>query len=623
MVFSDFDLKRMYRRHPLLSQFSSSLPTTIKELFEWMEFIIHNNAIANAGIKKLSETPVTSFKYYAIDDEEESASSNKNSWKTIMEDSLNMKSRLLNISYNTMLYGNSFISVYAPINRFLSCTKCGSKVNVKSAEKLKVVLLKGKGTNGGTDYQSYVEGEALGEERVNEKDVSKKFKKKKSEKTNIRFNCICDGCKAITSHYAVDYPSKSKEDINVVLWNPNDIDIAANPISGEEDFYYKIPERSKRAIKKGDRLFIATTPIPMIEAAMSGNYFKFAKGSIYHSKRETVSGVTTSWGLPSLTSAIPSFLTLMILRKANEKIASDYMVPLRTIFPSQTNSGSGDMYNFMGGGDFVNKINNMLTMWKTDPSAVQVTPFPLGVQNILGEGKLLTLNQEIEQLEGNIANSLGIPIEFIKGGLSYTAQGSSLRLLENQLARLSANLEDVLDFVVKKTSVIMDKEPIKISMVPFKIVDDLAEKSAIIQLAMSGQNKISAGTLFELFNLDSVTESKRIMNEQKSDVKNNLELVNYQQEAASDIEERAKSAAQMNNSSFGSINQQALMQEAQQYVEQLMMMDDGARKSQLDEMSKTNYVMYGVVRALIDMQKGKVDYAAGKEAEQERQQQGQ
>jgi hypothetical protein len=583
-----------------------------------MEFIVHNNAIASAGIKKLSESPVTSFKYYAADDQEESTSSNSDSWKTIIEDSLNMKSRLLNISYNTLLYGNCFISVYAPINRMLTCEKCSSKVSLLNAKKLKVFIKKrGKGSFSGDDSYSGTNQDSTYDSNTDTKDVSKKFKHKNKEESNVKFSCICETCKSITQHYAVDYKLKSKEDINVVVWNPNDIEISANHISGDEEFFYKIPEDTRKAVRKADKLILATTPIPMIEAALTNNYFKFSKGSIYHSKRETVSGISTSWGMPALTSAIPAFLTLMILRKANEKIASDYMVPLRTVFPSQQGGGGQDLYNYMGGSDFVAKLNTMLNKWKLDPSAVQVTPFAIGTETILGDGKMLSLNAEIDQLESNIANSLGIPIEFIKGGLSYTAQGSSLRLLENQLARLSANLDDVLDFVVGKVSGILDKERIKISLVPFKIIDDLAEKSAIIQLAMSGQNKISAGTLFELFNLDSVTEQKRIDNEQKETIKQQLELQNYQQEVASSIEERAKSAAQMSNNQFSNINQQALMQEAQQYVEQLTMMDDGARKSQLDEMSKTNYIMYSTVKALLEMQQGKQMYQAGKEATQQ------
>lgn len=616
MAFNEFSLKRIYKKHPLLSQFSSSLPATIKELFEWMEFIVHNNGIAGAGVKKLSESPVTTFKYMTKDDEEEGTLTNENSWKSVLEDSLNLKAKLLDISYNTELYGNCFISVYAPINRFLICDECGDRVLLKNAERLKTSILKPN------TKQSLADGEDIWESTTkmskDEFDASKKLKKStQTNKTKVSFSCACEGCRKVTKHTAKDYPSKEKEKINIIIWNPHDIEIASNQISGEEEFFYRIPESTKKSIRTNDKLILATLPIPMIEASLTGNFFKFLEGSIFHSKRETVSGVSTSWGLPSLTSAIPSILTLMVFRKANEKIAADYLVPLRVMYPSQQGGSGSEMYNFMGGTNFVGKLQTLINKWKMDPSGVQITPFPIGVETILGDGKMLLVTQEIEQLESNIASSLGIPIEFIKGGLSYTAQGSSLRLLENQLERLSANLEDVIDFIVKKTSIILEKSPIKIKMIPFKVIDDIAEKSAIIQLASTGQGKLSAGTMAEMFNLDAVAEAKRIMNEQKNDVKQNLELQDFQREVASSIEEKAKNAAQMNNSGFQDLNQQALMQEAQGYADQMAQMDQGSRKSQLDEMSKTNYIMYGVVKSLLEMNQGKAEYAAGKEAMQQ------
>jgi hypothetical protein len=423
----------------------------------------------------------------------------------------------------------------------------------------------------------------------------------------------------VTEHHIKDVKFKSKKDINIISWNQNKIKIVSNPISGQNEYYYDIPDDINKGIKTNDPFILSTIPIGMIEASLQKKIFKFADGHIYHSRRETINGISTSWGMPSLAAAIPPFLTLMILRKANEKIASDYMVPLRTVFPSQTQSGAGEMYNFMGGSDFVGKINGMLERWKLDPSAVQTTPFPIGTETILGDGKLLSLNQEIDQLESNIANALGIPIEFIKGGLSYTAQGSSLRLLENQLARLSANLEDVIQFIIGRVAVALDKEPIKVKMVPFKIVDDLQEKAAIMQLASSGQGFISTSTMLEMFNMDSGTEQKKMVMDQKNQVKNQLELQRYQQEVATSIEEKAKNAAQMNNSNFQSLNQQALMQEAQQYAEQLMQVDEGSRRSQLDEMAKTNYILYGVVKAVLDMQQNKIGYAAAKEASSQQQ----
>ena len=611
MIFSDFDLKRRYKKHPLLSQFSSSLPSNIKEMFEWMEFIINNNPIASAGIKKLSETPVTSFKYMSVDDKNEASLSEDDSWKSILEDSLNLKSKLLGISFNTLLYGNCFISVYTPIVRLLKCSACGETVQLKKAKKLKVSMKRKE--DAGSAFGSYDSFQADDKAAAEESsDITSKYKKLEKKETPINFSCECGSCKKVTSHNARDIRFKSKEDINIITWDPHAIRISSNPISGANEYFYQIPDDINKAVKSNDPMILSTMPIGMIEASLQKKIFKFADGHIYHSKRETISGVSTAWGMPALASAIPPFLTLMILRKANEKIATDYMVPLRTVFPTGQTSSAGDMYNFMGGTDFVGKINTMLKKWKLDPSGVQTTPFPIGTETILGDGKLLSLNQEIDQLESNIANSLGIPIEFIKGGLSYTTQGSSLRLLENQLARLSANLEDVIQFVVGRVAVSLDKDPIKIRMVPFKIVDDLQEKAAIIQLATSGQGMISTSTMLEMFNMDSGTEQKRLVSDQKDSVKNQLELQRYQQEVSTSIEEKAKAAAQMNNSNFQSINQQALMQEAQQYVEQLSQLDEGSRRSQLDEMSKTNYIMYGVVKALLEMSTNKEQYAAGK-----------
>ena len=619
MVFNDFDLRRRYRKHPLLSQFSSSLPSNIKELFEWMEFIVHNNPIASAGIKKLSETPVTSFKYLAIGDQNESSNTVDDSWKSILEDSLNLKSKLLSISYNTLLYGNCFVSVYTPIVRLLRCVECGETVQIKNAKKTKVSVRKSeKSGKGFSSYASYYsESDDVKDQSTFGKDVTDKYKKLDNKRTPVKFTCECETCRRITEHSVRDIKFKSKEDINIITWNQNLIKIVSNPISGQNQYYYQIPEDINKGVRSSDPFILSSMPLGMIEASLQKKIFKFADGHIYHSRRETINGISTAWGMPSLSSAIPPFLTLMILRKANEKIASDYMVPLRIMFPSQTQSGAGDMYNFMGGSDFVGKINSMLEKWKLDPSAVQTAPFAIGTETVLGDGKLLSLNAEIDQLESNIANSLGIPIEFIKGGLSYTSQGSSLRLLENQLARLSANLEDVIQFIIGRVALSLDKEPIKVKMVPFKIVDDLQEKAAIMQLASSGQGFISTSSMLEMFNMDSGTEQKKMVADQKTQAKSQLELQAYQQDIATSIEERAKAKEQMNTSTFQSLNQQSLMQEAQQYVEQLMQMDDGQRKSQLDEMSKTNYVMYGVVKALLEMQQNKAGYQAAQEAQGE------
>ena len=618
MRFDDYNFRSRYKKHPLLSNFSEVLPSNIKDLFKWMEFITHNSPTAAAGIKKLSEVPVTNFRYSAVGDKSETTGTNPNSWKTIIEKSLKMKRVLLNVSYNTLVYGNCFVSVYSPIERRCTCLSCKNEWSLLHLKGVKVSV-RSKTHNGYSPSEdTYIE-KKYGDKKNKQKTDATESLKKKQLKSKLRFDADCPKCKARREFSVTDVQIRSHRDTNVIVWDPNAIQLSSNQVSGKCSYFYTVPALMKDRIKKNDLDFLSTLPLAMIEAALTQKIFKFADGHIHHVKREVISGISTAWGMPALASAIPAFMTLMILRKANETIANDYMVPLRVAYPNQSGSGS-DIYNYMGGSTFAENIRKMLHRWKLDPSAVQTAPFGLGVETILGDGKLLTLNQDIDQLESNIANSLGIPIEFIKGGLSYTAQGSSLRLLENQLEKVASSLEEVIEFVVGRLSSSLSKAPIVIEMVPFKIIDDMQEKAAILQLALQGQNSVSRGTVLEMFNMDAVAEKKRIEEDQKDDVKSQVDMQRYTQEVSSSIEEQAANDAQMNNSSFTVLNQQALMTEAQTYVDQLKMMDDGARKSQLDEMSKTNYILYGVVRALLDMTENKQDYAQKMQDKDEQQQ---
>ena len=599
VIYSDIDLRNIFRKNPILSSFSAYLPTNIKDIFKWCEFIVSNVPVAAAGIKKISETTITNFKYNVGDDFNETNINLKDSWKKIIEEELGMKAKLIEISYNLETYGNAFVSVYRPFNRTLKCKTCGNTIPIQSARNLTFkVTHPTHGDSKEHNSKSY--------------DYSSKLKAENETHEELIANCYCGKCKNIMPHEIIDLPIKDVSKTNIILWNPHQISIEYNPISGRTNYYYTIEDDVKKAIEKNNRLFLETTPKEMILSVLTDKKFKFNEKSIYHARKHSISGVTTVWGIPKLVAAIPAVLTYMIYNKANEKIAMDYLVPLRTVYPEGT--GQGELYNFMSGASVADKLKDIINKWKIDPSGIQVTPFPVGTQQILGDGKMLNLDQELNNKEVSIANALGVPIEFIKGGLSYTSQGPSLRLLENQMAKNQYDMNNIIMFVVNEVASILNKEPVNISLLPFKIIDDLQEKATIVQLAAQGGGFISTGTLLELFNLDANSERRRTTEEQKEQIKEQLELQHYQQEVQQSIEEKAREQNIMNQSRFNNLNQQALLQEAENQVEQLMQMDEGQRRSVLDEMAKTNYIMYATVKSLLEMKERKMIYQTGKQA---------
>ena len=595
MVFDKFNIKSRYRKNPLLSQFSSSLPSEIKDMFKWMEFIVFNAPVASAGLKKLSETPITTFRYIDNGDTNESTTTHSSSWKTIIEKKMKLKSKMLNISYNTLLYGNQFVSVYTPFTRMIKCKGCGNIIRIEESTKLKLSLSK-DGKEGYNKIKSVTDS----------KDLSSMYKNNTSKKNDFVITAMCTKEKKVTIQEFVDTPIVDASKINVIQWNPYNIEISTNKISGKDIFYYKPEESIIAGIKEGDPEIINSLPVGMIEAVLKNRVFKFSEGHLYHIKRDTLNGVSTAWGMPALASAIPAFLNTMILRRANEKIASDYLVPLRVMYPTQTQSADS-VYNYISGSDFVGKINNLITSWKADPSAVQTAPFPVGVQSVLGDGKMLSVYQELEQAEVNIANSLGIPIEFIKGGLGYTGQGASLRLLENQMSKIVASIDGCIEFIIEKASIALKKNPITVEMIPFKIIDDLQEKATIVQLAAQDAG-ISKSTLMEIFNIDAKAEKEKTLVETKDKIKSEIEINKFQQDEVNSIEERARAQEAMSGGNFQSLNQQALIQEADIQVQQISQMQDGQKKSTMDEMSKTNYILYSVVRARLDSLSNKKQY---------------
>ena len=600
-ILADLDLKKQFGRNKILSTFSSYLPTSIKDIFHWCEFIVSNVPIAAAGIKKLSEVPVTNFKYYVHDDFNETNKTIATSWKSILEDKLGLKSTMLEISYNLRVYGNVFVSVYKPHIRLVQCSVCGTISEITTKRDIKVALAPAAAFK-----------PARGKKRSSADESANLQIDKHSGKIVIA-RCMCNKCKQVTPHLIKDKPDNDPSRANIILWNPHAIDIEHNRITGTSRYYYTPEQIVIDGVKSGSMVYLETLPLELIETVLSNKKFVIDNSKIYHGKKNKLAGVTTVWGIPDLVSAIPVVLTYLIYNKANEKIASDYLVPLRTVFPANS-TGAGDVYNYVSGTEYADKLAEIINRWKIDSSSVQITPFPVGTQQILGDGKMLNLDSELQNKEIAIANTLGVPIEFIKGGLSYSAQGPSLRLLENQLAKHKYDLDRIIDFIVQEIASFTKKDPVKVELLPFKIIDDLQEKAAIIQLATQGGGIISTGTLLELFNMDANTERKRNIEEQKAMVKEQLELQRYQQQVQTSLEEKARAEEALSRSSFNQLNQQALMQEAETYVEQLLQLDEGERKSRLDELAKTNYILYATVKALMEMKTRKAIYMAGKQA---------
>lgn len=139
--------------------------------------------------------------------------------------------------------------------------------------------------------------------------------------------------------------------------------------------------------------------------------------------------------------------------------------------------------------------------WRRDPNYIAVFPIPIGYQELGGNARGLMTTPEMRFLEETIINSLGVPLEFIKGGASWTGSSISLRIVENMFLTYRNLLLDFLNhFLLPKLHHFLGYPKVKIKFKEFKMSDDAQTKQLTLQLAEMG--KLSDQKLLDSFGYD-------------------------------------------------------------------------------------------------------------------------
>jgi len=520
-------------------------PKNLKQLFKWTEYLYYNSAQIFAGVRKYAEYPITEVNITT------SSEPLKVQYKELLEESIGIKNILIQASIDLQIYGNSFSSVNMPFRRYLQCPSCKSTFDATK--------------------------------------IPFKFNLKKKEFTA---DCLDCSYKGKMKHKDTKLVDANK--INVIRWDPKDISLSYNPLCAAYEYYLDIPTELITKVKSGNSHVIASTPFSFLEAISSNSAYKFEESKIFHMKFDAPAGVKKGWGYPPLCAAIPLYHHTMVLRKANEAIALERIVPMRVMSPQATSSAA-DPITTMSISGFMDDLKNNLESWRRDPNHIMLSPISVGVQQVGGEGRALMVDSEIQRAEDNIIASLGFPKEFVYGGLSFTGSSVTLRMLENQLESSTFQINKYLKWVTSQVGTYLGWSKVDISLGNFKMVDDIQQKQLIMQLYQ--QQLVSKTTLAETHGIDLLEEQSKIKNEVISDAKHQAEIQEEMSKLQNDLVEQAKQMAAQGNQAPPGLNydQQAVIAQAEQVAMQFLQMDPNQRRSQLSALQSEDYVMYSVV----------------------------
>ena len=436
------------------------LPTSLKSLLRWCRFYFLTNPLINSVIFKMSEYPITEI---VID---ERNAEQKERWEEVLFRHLRYRAFQIETGLDYYTYGIAAVTIHFPFTKWLVCRHCKFK---EKATKL-----------------------------------SYKWR-------NLEYILDCPKCGAIAPALVQDFNERDVRRIRLQRWNPEYIHIDPGFGGAEPIYTFQLPVQLRNDIIIGKKNVLDTVPDVFIEAMKRNKFIRFTDDNIFVFKRPVISQNEDGWGMPLPFPVLKDTFYLQILRKAQEAIAQEHIVPLRVLFP-QAGSGTSDPYTTISLDSWRFRMEQEISKWKYDSNYIPILPLPIGQESIGGDGRALMLHQEMRAWSEQIIAGMGVPQEFVFGGLQYSGSNVSMRMLENAFIGYRTDHENMLNnFVIRRIANYMGWPTVKAHMRRFKMADDLQRVSLYFNMFQA--QVVSKETLQQEADLDPVVEGQRMQTE--------------------------------------------------------------------------------------------------------------
>jgi len=446
-------------------------PITIQDALYWCEYVALTNQTLSSALRKLVSFFVTEVEVLDVERKE------AQKIKDYIYDALYIENVLNSIGLDYLVYGNSFVTIWNPTSRYVSCPKCGY----------------------GSSFLPYATNPA----------TEFKF-------SEWKFNFKCLNC-GFTGAFNIRDTKSSKElPLNIIRWNVHDIVINYDLFSGRKQFVYIIPGEYKSIIQSGSVLHLNSAPTNLLKAIKENTDYLFDDDKIIHLYEPALAGVRVNgWGLSPVLANFRQTWYIEILRRANQSIAYDYIVPLRILAPEPRASVPefGDPTIISNMSNVSGQLQDIIRDWRKDPTGWYSCPFPIRYQVLGAEGNRIIPAQIMEQANLDLISALGLPVEFFKGSLTMQAAPVALRLLEGTWSSVSRILNTFLQHLANALSTEFRWDSFKLKLAKPTHIDDINKQMAKLQLAMQGAISLSTG--LKNIGVDFEQEARQVLEDQK------------------------------------------------------------------------------------------------------------
>lgn len=533
---------------PFYDYSSNIQPKDMKDVLKWAEYLW-----SRLGAWRMCSKRVV--RYFLTDlNLTDGGEDELDKYKDFLTHTLKLMEALALLGDDFFAYGNSFSSLYIPFRRFLICPKC---------------------------Y------------------LQRPISKVKYTFHDLSFTSICPKCSYKGEFLHVDRRSMDQEKFKMIRWSPHDIRLRYHMLSGQTDYVWDIPTDFSEQVDKGIPFYVENTHWEVLKAVHKDESFKFNDGFIYHMKEPTLAGVQNrGWGIPSILYNFSQAYRIQILKRHDEALCMDYIVPFRVFSPASGSSQEADPMMDMNMGDFSYKVQEMLAEHRRDPTSWHSIPFDINYQAIGGEATNLVpvdlMNQAIDEL----LNESGYPAEMYKGTIQVQAAPTALRLFQQTWTHLVAFNNDFIDWLLETIAISLNWERIRGKLQPVTLADDLEKRQLQLQLA-AGQ-LISKSTALAPLGIKYPEEIEKIIQEDQQAARAQEKAQMEEQERQQAMSTMMGQDAASMGGGMGGATPQDVQGDAQQMAQQLFGMDPTTRRRYITNLKHQDPNMHALVTAALD-----------------------
>ena len=411
-------------------------------------------------------------------------------YRELLENQLNLKHVLQQLLLNYCVYGNVIVSLLPPLRRMLQCPSCAMihPIGVITSPENKVF-----------NFKYHV--------------------------SSVRFEATCSVCGKRSFWRVSDVKDDFHRNARVSIYDLRHFIIQCDPFTDKRVYTWYIPPWIKRSIEQNDSLTLASAPMSILQAISKDKCYTFNSDTVLHLREPDLVGMQTGgWGIPQAMYCYGASRYMFNLRKMNEILTEDYLLPLRLISPRQEKManpavGIGPSHDLA---DFNRHVRAAVSGHRKDPGVISTIPFPIEYQVAGTPGNELVSHELLLQGEDMQLNAIGVPPQLYRGDLNLQTAPMAARLFESHWQHMVEAANTFLRWVSRKVADELGWKPLGLRLARPKIADNMDQLMLMMQLMPQG--KISDQSVLQRLGLEAAEERRRRTDDEIQEIERDLEV---------------------------------------------------------------------------------------------------